>query len=116
MAVMVLIFLFIGFYGGFIQIGVGLLLLTALSVFSSDNLKSSNAIKLFIVLIYTIPTTILFIIKGKIIWVPAISLAFGQILGGIAAGYVASVVPNSDLWIRYVIIIMILITLINLLR
>jgi hypothetical protein len=108
------IFFVIGFYGGFIQIGVGLLLLFALNLFSKGSLHSDNALKLFIVLLYTIPTTIFFILKDQIIWVPGLSLALGQIFGGILAGILSAKIKNSEVYVRQLIVLMIVLTLIRL--
>ena len=47
------IYLFIGIYGGFIHIGVGIFLLAALVLISGYDLLRSNALKVFIVLLYS---------------------------------------------------------------
>jgi uncharacterized membrane protein YfcA len=44
----------IGIYGGFIQVGVGFLLMTALNYMLRFNLVCVNMHKVFIVLVYTI--------------------------------------------------------------
>jgi uncharacterized membrane protein YfcA len=49
-----IIFFFIGFYGGFIQMGVGIFLLAGLVMGCGHNLVKANAIKIFITLVFTI--------------------------------------------------------------
>ena len=48
----VVIFFFIGIYGGFIHMGVGYFLLMGIVVGAGYDLVKANAIKVFIVLIY----------------------------------------------------------------
>lgn len=72
----------IGFYGGFIQVGVGFLLMAALFHLLKMNLVEVNMHKVFIVMIFTIPALAIFIIGGKVDWWWGLSLAAGNSLGG----------------------------------
>lgn len=56
-----IIFFFLGIYGGFIQIGIGFFLLAGLVLGCGYDLLKANAIKLFIVLFYTIIALAIFI-------------------------------------------------------
>lgn len=76
-----LLFLFVGFYGGAIQVGVGLLFLIILNRFSNINLVKSNAIKVSIVLGYTIPVVVIFAVNNLIIWKYGLILAAGNMTG-----------------------------------
>ena len=49
----IIIFFFIGVYGGFIQAGVGFFLLAGLVLGVGADLLKANALKVFIVLVYT---------------------------------------------------------------
>jgi uncharacterized membrane protein YfcA len=82
-----LLFFVIGFYGGLIQIGVGILMLVVLQVNLSGNWTLANYHKLLIILIYTIPATLYFIYEGMILWKPALLLSLGQIFGAYMSGY-----------------------------
>jgi len=64
--IQVLIFTGIGFYGGFIQAGVGFFLLAALVLGAGIDLVRSNAIKLLIILVYNIFALAVFILNGLI--------------------------------------------------
>ncbi|MFP4546751.1 MAG: sulfite exporter TauE/SafE family protein [Bacteroidota bacterium] len=77
----VLIFFGIGLYGGFIQAGVGFLFLGALNILSHKDLIKSNAIKVFIIGLYTFFTLVIFAIADKIIWRYGIILAVGSSIG-----------------------------------
>jgi uncharacterized membrane protein YfcA len=74
--------LFIGFYGGFIQVGVGFIIMAALHYLMRLNLVFVNMHKVFIVFIYTIPAIIIFIFTNNINWELGLSLAAGNALGG----------------------------------
>ena len=71
----------LGFYGGFIQVGIGFLLMFSLHRVLCLNLVYVNMHKVFIVLIYTIPALIIFIITGNVNWFFGISLAAGTWVG-----------------------------------
>jgi uncharacterized membrane protein YfcA len=111
----VLLFFIIGLYGGFIQIGIGIMVVFAIHLVSDSDLVESNFLKLIIILVYTVPTTIYFIYQGKIIWIPALALTVGQIIGAIAAGIFSNVSTNAGFWIRRLLVLMILATLIKVL-
>lgn len=72
----------VGFYGGFIQIGVGFILMAFLRHLLSLDLVRTNMHKVFVVLIYTIPVLIVFGISGNINWLIAIVMSLGNAIGG----------------------------------
>jgi uncharacterized membrane protein YfcA len=72
----------IGFYGGFIQVGVGFLLMAALNHLLKFDLVHVNMHKVFIVLVYTVPALLIFILTGNVKWTLGLSLAAGNALGG----------------------------------
>lgn len=71
----------IGFYGGFIQVGVGFLLMAALQRLMKLNLIYVNMHKVFIVFIYTIPALLVFVLTKNVDWVLGLVLATGNALG-----------------------------------
>lgn len=72
----------VGFYGGFIQVGVGFIIMAALFHILRLNLVHVNMHKVFIVFIYTIPALAIFIYTGNVDWVLGLSLAAGNAFGG----------------------------------
>lgn len=76
-----IIFLAVGFYGGFVQVGIGFVLLASLNLIEDYDLIRANAIKVFIVLCYTIFVVIIFAVNGTIIWKYGLILAAGNSLG-----------------------------------
>ncbi len=71
----------IGFYGGFIQLGVGFLLIAALHYILKINLVYVNMHKVIIVLIYTVPALFIFILNNQVNWKWGLSLALGNSAG-----------------------------------
>ncbi len=78
----IVLFFFIGIYGGFIQAGVGFLMLLVLSGINHFSLVKSNAIKTVVTGIYTIFAVIIFVLNDKMNWEYGLVLASGNALGG----------------------------------
>lgn len=79
-----LVYLFmilVGFYGGFIQVGVGILISATLRHLGGLDLLKMSMHRVFIVLIFTIPVIVIFILSGKINWSYAAVLASGNAIG-----------------------------------
>ena len=72
----------IGFYGGFIQVGVGFLVMASLYHVMGASLARVNAHKVLIVLCYTVPAILIFSLSGNISWFLGICLAAGNSAGG----------------------------------
>ena len=106
------LFLFIGFYGGFIQMGVGFFLLAGLVLGCGHNLVKANAIKVFIVLIYTILTIGIFMFHNQVNWVAGLILACGNMAGAWLG--VHFTVKGGAKYVRYVLILAMVIVILNL--
>lgn len=76
-----LIFFGIGFYGGFIQIGVGFFMLAGLVLGCGFDLLKANALKVFLILFYTIIALVIFIWYDLIDWRTGLILSCGNMLG-----------------------------------
>ncbi len=72
----------IGFYGGFMQVGVGFLFMAALFHLLKLDLVNVNMYKVLIVLVYTVPALLIFVWSGDVDWVLGWILAAGSALGG----------------------------------
>jgi len=92
--------LFTGLYGGFVQVGVGFVLMASLYHILKLTLVRVNMHKVFIVLIYTVPVIVVFLVAGKIDWIAGLILGTGNAVG---AWWSASVsVKKGDKVIRVV--------------
>ena len=97
----------IGFYGGFIQVGVGLLIMAGLYHVMRMNLVFVNMHKVFITLIFTIPALLIFMWTDNLDWLLGLALAAGNGLGGWWAARIS--VKGGEKLIRYVMILAIFI-------
>ena len=94
---------FIGIYGGFIQVGVGFIIIAALTTITKFNLVVTNSHKVFIAGIYTVFALIVFAFNGKVCWEIGLCLAAGMGLGGWIGSHWA--VAKGERWIRVVLAI-----------
>ena len=91
----------IGFYGGFIQVGVGFLFMAALYHLLQESLVKVNMHKVFIILIYTLAALAVFALAGYVHWRFGLVLAAGNALGGWWGAHFA--VRGGERFIRIVL-------------
>jgi uncharacterized membrane protein YfcA len=108
----IVLFFFIGVYGGFIQAGVGFIILLVLSSVNNFSLVKSNAIKVLVVLIYTTSAVLIFALNDKINWKIGLTLAIGNSIGGWLASRWS--VKKGDNLVRKFLIVMVVIMAIKL--
>lgn len=72
----------VGFYGGFIQIGVGFIIMPVLHSVMGIDLVRTNMHKVFIVGCYTIAALFVYASQGQILWLFGACLAIGNSIGG----------------------------------
>ncbi|HCZ06415.1 MAG: uncharacterized protein PWP37_1702 [Thermotogota bacterium] len=93
----------VGVYGGFIQAGVGFFMLIPLVLIEGLDLLRANAVKVVIILVYTIPSLILFLANGKVHVGYGIFLGLGNIIGAELGARFA--VLKGSKWIRIVLLV-----------
>ena len=106
LVVSIFVFFGVGLYGGFINAGVGFVIIVALTLITGMSLVKINSLKLFIVLIYIFSSFIVFLVHGKVDWILGLTLAIGNALGAYLGSNFA--VSKGDKWIRVFIVIAIL--------
>jgi uncharacterized membrane protein YfcA len=84
-----IVFFAIGFYGGFIQAGVGLLILLGMSLCMGKELVQSNGAKVALAFLFTAPALAIFAWQGQVLWVPGLVLAVGNVAGAIVGARLA---------------------------
>jgi uncharacterized membrane protein YfcA len=102
----ILIFFVIGFYGGFIQAGVGFFLLGGLVMSAGFDLIKANALKNLLVFLYTPFALVVFIVNHQVDYKAGLILATGSMLGAWIATKVA--IGRGTAFVRYVLLIAIL--------
>lgn len=70
-----------GIYGGFVQAGVGFLLIAAMAGGLRYDLVRANALKLLCAAAFTAVALAVFIVNGLVAWVPGLILGAGTMLG-----------------------------------
>jgi len=97
-----IVFFGVGFYGGFVQAGVGFLLLISLVFGSGFNLINGNGAKVVLVLAYTPVALALFASANQVDWRLGAILASGQMTGAWIAARLA--VKKGAPWVRWVLV------------
>ncbi len=103
------LFFLIGIYGGFIQAGVGIFLLAGLVLGAGFDLVRANAIKVLIILIFTIPALIIFVLNHQVNWGIGLVLALGNMTGAWAGTRFASR-PGAAVWVHRLLVTVVLVS------
>jgi len=103
-----ILFFFIGVYGGFLHMGVGYFLLAGIVLGAGYDLVRANAIKVFIILIWAPVILVVFIWFGQVNYLYGIILSIGNVIGALIASRLA--VKKGAAFVRWVIIAVILLT------
>ena len=99
----VLAFVVLGVYGGFIQAGIGFLVIAVLTNINHLSLVKTNYVKVFAAIVYTGVSLLVFAMENKIVWTTGLVLAIGQGFGGWYASRWS--VEKGDVWIKRVMIV-----------
>ncbi|MFC3283295.1 sulfite exporter TauE/SafE family protein [Litchfieldella rifensis] len=89
----------IGVYGGFLQVGVGILFMVVLYRMLKIDLAQVNVFKVFIILVYTLPALALFVYHDQVRWGYGLLLALGSMAGAWLAVKV-NMGPRGAAWIK----------------
>lgn len=103
----------IGLYGGFIQMGIGIMMLAALVLSAKYSLKDANIIKLILAFVLIIPAFIIYLLSGDIQWIPGIALAIGSSAGAYIGTRYILYMKSANTYIRYLLIGIILFALVK---
>ncbi|MBK8968983.1 MAG: sulfite exporter TauE/SafE family protein [Lewinellaceae bacterium] len=95
----ILSFFLIGVYGGFIQAGVGIFLLAALVLIGNYSLRAGNGIKLFIVLVFSLPALAVFLWYDQVHLGYGLAMAVFQSIGAWLGVRFVARVPDANVWI-----------------
>ncbi|MBL4578710.1 MAG: sulfite exporter TauE/SafE family protein [Flavobacteriales bacterium] len=104
----ILTFVLIGAYGGFIQAGVGIFLLAGMVLLAQLTMTHANALKNLVVLCFSVPALMVFLYNDQVDWKLGLLMASGQMLGGWTAARFAMDVKGANVWIRRLLVVMII--------
>jgi uncharacterized membrane protein YfcA len=97
-----------GIYGGFVQAGVGFILIAALAGSLRYDLVRTNALKTVCTGVFSGVALIVFAVRGQVLWVPGLILAVGMVIGAMISVRFAIKVSQNTL--KWVLLIMVTIT------
>jgi uncharacterized membrane protein YfcA len=102
-----------GFWGGFIQIGVGFIIMPILNRAMGLDLVRTNMHKVFIIACYTVVALVVFASQVEILWMVGLALALGNAIGGYLGAHFT--VSKGERLVRTVLNLVLVIFIIKLL-
>lgn len=84
-----------GAYGGYFGAAQGVLLLAVLGIFDDPDLRKANGTKNLLTIASTSAASIVFILSGNVVWVAAIAIGAGSLVGGWIGGKVSQLLPEA---------------------
>ena len=102
------VFFLIGVYGGFIQAGVGIFLLAGLVLGAGLDLVRANAVKVLIVLCFTVFALAVFVAHGQVDWGVGVILGLGNMAGAWVATKVA--VKRGTAFLRWFLLAVVVVS------
>ena len=107
---LLLLLLGVSLYGGFFNAGLGIIILSYLTLAGYTNINAMNGLKLLISSTVSLVAISLFIYDGIIVWTEGIVMLFGTLMGGYIAAHISRQV--SQTYVRgFVIFASIIITM-----
>ncbi len=108
------VFVLIGVYGGFIQAGVGIFTLAGLVLGAGYDIVRANAIKVLLVLIFTVPALAVFALHHQVNVGWGLLLAVGNMTGAwLGTRFAAR--PGAAVWVHRLLVIVVIYSALRLL-
>ncbi|TXB60607.1 sulfite exporter TauE/SafE family protein [Phaeodactylibacter luteus] len=105
------LYLGLGFYGGFIQMGMGVFFLAVMVLYARYSLVEANAVKGFVVGAYTFLVIFVFQWQGLISWPVGLLMAVGQTTGGYFTAHYAARYPQANVWAHRLLVAVVLLAI-----
>ena len=104
----------LGFYGGFIQMGMGVFYLAVLVLIARIPMIEANSIKVLSVGIFTLMAVLAFTITGQIVWMIGLIMGVSQFLGGWFSAHYASKMKAAPMIAYYVLLVAVMLSIFKL--
>ena len=96
---------FAGVYGGFVQAGVGFILIAALAGSLRYDLVRTNALKMVCTAIFSIVALAVFVVRDQVLWLPGLILAAGTVTGAmLSVRFAITVSQNTLKWMLFIMV------------
>jgi hypothetical protein len=82
-------------YGGFFGAGLGIVLLAVIGIFSAQSLVKTNALKQALSFVINLVAAVFFAASGRVRWEVVPVMAVAAVVGGVAGGRLAGVIPPT---------------------
>ena len=102
-AAMVVFQFFVAIYGGYFGAGIGILMLSALSLMGFTDIHRMNALKTLLAACINTVSVLLFVWYGKVVWHYALAMAGAAILGGYLGAHGARRMNRSV--VRWIVVV-----------
>jgi uncharacterized membrane protein YfcA len=97
------LFFVLGIYGGFLQAGIGVLLISTFVLAGGYDVIHGNALKFALAMVFTTFALVVFAQAGHVQWLTGLALALGTIAGGIVGARL--VIQKGAPWVRVFVVI-----------
>ena len=96
---------FAGMYGGFVQAGVGFILIAALAGGLRYDLVRTNALKMVCTAVLSGVALIVFVARDQVMWFPGLVLAVGMVIGAtLSVRFAISVSQKTLKWLLLIMV------------
>lgn len=110
----ILLFALVGAWGGFLQAGVGVLLLVALVMAAGKDVIEATTVKLVAVMVYTVGALAIFVAADQVHWEIGLVMGVGQGIGGWLGARFAMTSERAPVWIRRLLVVVIVVAAVEL--
>lgn len=94
-----------GVYGGFVQAGVGFILLAALAGSLRYDLVRANALKVVATGVFSIVALGVFVVRDQVMWIPGLILGVGTVIGAaLSVKFAISVAQSTLKWLLLIMV------------
>ncbi|MBA2682182.1 MAG: sulfite exporter TauE/SafE family protein [Ktedonobacteraceae bacterium] len=93
----------IAIYGGYFGGGIGILMLATLTLMGMEDIHMMNGMKTLLTSCINGVAVITFVLAGAVVWLPALVMVVGAIIGGYGGAYYARKIEQK--WIRIFVMV-----------
>jgi uncharacterized membrane protein YfcA len=112
-AIIIPLYLLLGFYGGFVQMGIGVFFLFVTVLGARYHIVDAAALKALCIFLYTPAAILIFALNGLIHWDFAIVMALGEWGGGLIGAKIATEKPYAAVFAHRLLVVVLIVAILN---